>query len=186
MCSFRGVKSDVYTAGLNKLLAHKRKRRDNGKAANRVNMKGRPFKIETVLRVIPGCTCVWSPSLQQWEHFCSHCKAIRSVYLYDRGLTRVHLFKKKQIDCLIPSRKGGNQITFSAVSGAKDRAIAAERINVERNNRELRHYAGFDCQTTLTGVFLAHHEGQVARGLTNLKQSLQDWTQRSASGLFTD
>lgn len=157
---------------LESLIALKRENQDD-----KGSLVGRGFKVEAVLE--HGCNCTWSPAEGRWLSICDDCKNIKAVCLYDRGLTRVHLFMKAGIAVMVPHRKGSKQVTFSEVSAAQDRSIASERITIERNNVELRHFDGFDSQTTLFGVSLANWDGQVARGLANLKPKLTNWNDRS-------
>ena len=86
----------------------------------------------------------------------------------------------------MPQKKQGKeQMVWTEVSTAQDRELAYERTNVERNNRELRAFAGFDCEITTGEISLAAAEGFAAAGLCNLKPQLQDRTQLTATSIIT-
>ena len=150
-------------------------------------MQSRPYKFERVLTRAKGCdTCTWVPSTEIWETVCEQCKDITCGYCYDRGLSKVHLFRKQGITCYVPQKKQGKeQMVWTEVSTAQDRELAYERTNVERNNRELRAFAGFNCEITTGEISLAAAEGFAAAGLCNLKPQLQDRTQLTATSITT-
>jgi hypothetical protein len=66
----------------------------------------RPRKFERVLTRTLGDTCEWSPSKERWLHVCGLCCAIKCHYCYDRGLSKIHLFKDENIKCFVRQKKG--------------------------------------------------------------------------------
>eukprot|EP00035_Acanthoeca_spectabilis_P013877 m.260999 g.260999 ORF g.260999 m.260999 type:complete len:985 (-) comp15994_c0_seq2:1337-4291(-) len=151
---------------------------------SRVNMKDRKLKFELILFREADCTCKWLPGCNRWESRCAPCMTIKAAYCYDRGLTKVHIFHKHGIRCFTPVRKSDQQMVWSAECTSADRGLASERTTVERNNRELRCFAGFDAQITPSEISLTHSEGFAAAGLCNLKPCLTNWAQLTETQLL--
>lgn len=169
------AKSSVYRPALDKLLEVQRQVRDKKAVGKRSMMQGRKFKVETILAEVEGCECKWNPRERKWDKVCTVCAGVKAVYPYDRGLSRTGMFLAKNIECYIPTRKAKNQAAWSLDTNISDRAIATERINIERGNRSMRSFSSFDAQITLGNINLAHWEGQAVRGLVNLDCNLVDW-----------
>jgi len=145
----------------------------------------RGYKIQDLLDG-PTCACVWCPAQAQWAKRCDECQKTKVAYLYDRGLTRVSPFTKEGIDVFVPSRKQKGQVVWTKQTAERDRSIAQPRVNIERNNRELRRFDGFHSTMLMRASGLADDEAQVARGMCNQRPALMNWLARSASGFEFD
>jgi hypothetical protein len=144
----------------------------------------RRIKIETVMENVSSCTCRWLPSMQRWTNRCAGCIRTKAIYCHDRGLTRLHEFRKKGIQVYVPDKKVANQTCWSKQSTRKDRNIAMNRIHVERNNQELRRDDGFHGQRETKQIYLATALGEVSRLNANLNPVLHILAKRSTQGVI--
>lgn len=111
-------------------------------------------------------------------------------YIYDRGLVHTQLMEMHGIMVHTPDRKANKQTGFSAQSALRSKIIAIVRVHIERINRELRTYSGFDSKTSQAGLDLATAEANTARFFVNLKMrshnyldSTHDWSKSSTTTL---
>jgi len=96
---------------------------------------------------------------------------------YDRGAggEAVVEMETHGVVVLTPDKRVDHQLAHSVASMDKNRASAAERVNIERCMREFRGDDGFDCTCALCCIDIADAEAQVARGLANLSRELHSW-----------
>ena len=96
---------------------------------------------------------------------------------YDCGLSgsAVSELERHGVAVHTPDMRVDSQLAHSEVSMDRNRAVATERVNIERNNREFRLNDGFNSQCRLDTIDIADAEAQVARGIANLNRVLHSW-----------
>ena len=182
------VHSQVYRRALENYIRVKKS--EHIKHGDEHDRRGKPrdldrrLKIETVLVDIEGCTCRWLPSMQRWIQRCRTCMQIKAIYCHDRGLTRLHAFRKKGIQVYVPGRKASHQTCWTKQSALESKNLASHRIHVERNNQELRCDDAFHGQRTTNQFFLASAIGQVSRLNANLNPVLHSLVAHSTHGVI--
>ena len=96
---------------------------------------------------------------------------------YDCGLSGSAVSELERHGAAVhtPDMRVDSQLAHSEVSMDRNRAVATERVNIERNNREFRLNDGFNSQCRLDTIDIAGAEAQVARGIANLNRVLHSW-----------